>query len=153
MKRKLFSPAVVTAVFALDRLSKVWALGVLPGRSLAPLPFLRLTYAQNTGVAFGMFTGMNLFFMGLSAVMVAVLLVLRRRISASGFLAEAGLALVIGGALGNLYDRISYGFVVDFIDLTFFPAVFNAADSCITVGAVLMALGIKDRAADAKKVG
>jgi len=51
---------------------------------------------------------------------------------------------VLGGALGNLYDRIAYGHVVDFIDLSFFPAVFNVADASITVGAVFLAFGMKD---------
>ena len=91
-----------------------------------------------------MFRDKNAFFLVFSAVLVAVLLLLRRRIQAHGAAAAAGFALVLGGALGNLYDRISYGFVVDFFDFSFFPAVFNVADSAITCGAVLLALGMKD---------
>ena len=79
-----------------------------------------------------------------SAGLVAVLLFVRRRIQAHGRAASAGLALVLGGALGNLYDRLAYGFVVDFFDFSFFPAVFNVADSAITAGAVLMAWGMRD---------
>ncbi len=143
--KKLAMPLTVLALFLADRAAKAWALRVLYGRSVGVLPFFRLTYAENTGVAFGMFRDSNLFFLVFSAALVAVLLYLRRRIEANGALAAAGLALVLGGALGNLYDRIVYGHVVDFFDFSFFPAVFNVADSGITVGAFLMAIGIKDK--------
>ncbi len=142
--RRVFTPALVAAVFLLDRASKARVLEDLFHRSVAVLPFFRLTYAENTGVSFGLFRDNNLFFMVFSSVLVAVLLLLRRRIAAHGRLAEAGLALVLGGALGNLYDRIAYGHVVDFLDFSFFPAVFNAADSAITVGALLMAWGMRE---------
>ena len=145
---RLLTPAVVLAVFALDRLSKTAVLARLYHRSAEVLPFVRLTYAENTGVAFGMFRDSNMFFLAFSAALVAGLLFFRRRIQSHGRLAAAGLALVIGGALGNLYDRIAYGFVVDFFDLSFFPAVFNVADSAITVGAVLLALGMRDDSAE-----
>ncbi len=143
--KKLATPLIVFSVFLLDRAVKAWALRSLYGRSMAVLPYFHLTYAENTGVAFGMFSNSNIFFLFFSAALVVVLLLLRRRIGAHGSLAVIGLALVIGGALGNLYDRIAYGFVVDFFDFSFFPAVFNVADSAITVGAVLMALGMNWR--------
>jgi len=92
-----------------------------------------------------MFHGNNLFFVAVSVVLVAALLYFRRRIRDLGLAAEAGLALVLGGALGNLYDRLAYGFVVDFFDFSFFPAVFNVADSAITAGAVLLAWGTRER--------
>lgn len=149
MKKRLLTPAVILSVFLLDRLAKAWALNHLAWNSVQVLPFFRLTYAQNTGVAFGMFRDSNLFFLVFSTALVGGLLLFRRRIQAYGPLASLGLALVLGGALGNLYDRISYGFVVDFFDFSFFPAVFNVADSAITVGAALLALGMKDE----KKAG
>lgn len=142
--RKLAAPAIILGLFLADRAAKVWALKSLYGRSLEVLPFFRLTYAENTGVAFGMFSDSNAFFIVFSAALICVLLFVRRRIERHGTAAAVGLALVLSGALGNLYDRIAYGFVVDFFDFSFFPAVFNVADSAITVGAVLMALGIKD---------
>jgi len=141
---KLAAPAIILALFLADRASKAWALKSLYRQSVEVLPFFRLTYAENTGVAFGMFSDSNLFFLVFSAALVCVLLFLRRRIERHGSAASVGLALVLGGALGNLYDRIAYGFVVDFFDFSFFPAVFNVADSAITVGAVLLALGVKD---------
>jgi signal peptidase II len=148
--RKLAVPAIILAVFLLDRASKAWVLKTVFYKSVEVLSFFRLTYAQNTGVAFGMFKDSNLFFLAFSAALVAVLLYLRRRIQAQGPAAALGLALVLGGALGNIYDRIAYGFVIDYFDFSFFPAVFNVADSAITVGAVLLALGMKDEKAGEK---
>lgn len=142
---RFMSPAIVLAVFLLDRLSKAWALDHLISRPVQVLPFFRLTYAENTGVAFGMFHGNNIFFMAVSAGLIAALLFFRRRIHGYGPAAGTGFSLVLAGALGNLYDRIAYGFVVDFFDLSFFPAVFNVADSSITVGAFLMAFGLRDK--------
>jgi len=144
--KRLNTPAVILAVFLLDRASKARVLATLFHGSVAVLPFFHLTYAENTGVAFGMFRDSNMLFLVFSAVLVGVLLFLRRSIQAHGRLAAIGLALVLGGALGNLYDRIAYGFVVDFFDFSFFPAVFNVADSAITVGAVFLALGMGDQA-------
>ena len=149
---KLLTPAIVLSVFLLDRASKAWVLKVLYLRSVKVLSFFHLTYAENTGVAFGMFRDSNLFFLVFSSGLVAVLLYLRRRIEAHGRAASVGLALVLGGALGNLYDRIAYHYVVDFFDFSFFPAVFNVADSAITVGAVLLALGMKDEKAGDKSL-
>lgn len=151
--KKLLVPAVILAVFLLDRASKAWALEALYLRSVKVLPFFHLTYAENTGVAFGMFKDSNLFFLVFSSALVAALLYLRRRIQAYGPAPAAGLALVLGGALGNLYDRIAYGFVVDYFDFSFFPAVFNVADSAITVGAVLMAWGMRKEKGEGKRVG
>ncbi|OIN99260.1 MAG: signal peptidase II [Elusimicrobia bacterium CG_4_10_14_0_2_um_filter_56_8] len=143
--KKLAAPAVILAVFLLDRASKSWALKALYFKSVKIFSFFHLTYAENTGVAFGMFRDSNKFFLIFSLVLVGVLLFLRRRIEACGRAAALGLALVLGGALGNIYDRIAYGFVVDYFDFSFFPAVFNIADSAITSGAVLLALGVKEQ--------
>jgi signal peptidase II len=151
--KKFRTPAIVLAVFLLDRAAKAWAFRSIYGRSVEVLPFFSLTWAENTGVAFGMFRDSNLFFLVFSALLVGVLLYLRRRIDRHGAAAAIGLALVIGGALGNLYDRIAYGFVADFFDFSFFPAVFNVADSGITVGAFLMVLGMKDEKSGTKRGG
>jgi len=191
MKYKLLEPLLVLAVFSLDRLTKFFVLKRLYLKSVEVLPFFKLTYVQNTGVAFGMFRDSNNFFIVFSAILIAALLLFRRKIpdfAASGghffrgieaqvetvcadsghdtaavsgspavkracwrylnsraaavCFTRVGLALVLGGALGNLYDRLVYGFVVDFFDLSFFPAVFNVADSAITAGAILLATGL-----------
>ncbi|MFA6433353.1 MAG: signal peptidase II [Elusimicrobiales bacterium] len=140
---RALDPALILAVFFLDRLSKTLVLKYLYPGSEPVLPFFKLTYVENTGVAFGMFRDSNDFFIVFSAVLIAALLVFRRKCSGRGPAVSAGLALVLGGALGNLYDRLAYGFVVDFFDLSFFPAVFNIADSAITAGAVLLTLGMR----------
>ncbi|MDT8285941.1 MAG: signal peptidase II [Elusimicrobiales bacterium] len=142
--RKLLSPAIVLSVFLLDRLTKGLVLEKLYFSSVQVLPFFSLHYVENTGVSFGMFRDNNAFFIVFSAVLIGALMIFRRRLAAHGAAAEAGAALVLGGALGNLYDRIAYGHVVDFLDFSFFPAVFNVADASITVGAVLLAFGMKD---------
>lgn len=142
MNKKWLEPALVLAVFFSDRFTKALTLKYLYQRSEEVLPFLRFTYVENTGVAFGMFRDSNSFFIAFSAILITALLIFRWKSSGLGFGAFAGLALVLGGALGNLYDRLAYGFVVDFFDLSFFPAVFNIADSSITVGAILLALGL-----------
>ncbi|MEI7481904.1 MAG: signal peptidase II [Elusimicrobiota bacterium] len=137
-------PALVLAVFSLDRLTKALTLKYLYLKSEVILPFLRFTYVENTGVAFGMFRDSNNFFIVFSVILIAALIVMRLKYSGQGLAASVGLALVLGGALGNLYDRLAYGFVVDFFDFSFFPAVFNIADSAITVGAFFLILGLRE---------
>jgi signal peptidase II len=144
-KLKWLEPSLVLAVFLSDRSAKSLVIARLLHGSAEIVPFLKLTYVENTGVAFGMFRDSNGFFIVFSAVLVATLLVFRRKASGLGPVARTGLALVLGGALGNLYDRIVYGFVVDFFDLSFFPAVFNVADSSITAGAFLLAIGLNQK--------
>ena len=134
--RRSITPAVIAAVFVLDRAAKQLALSHLIPGPVSIAPFFKLTYVQNTGVAFGMFQNQNEVLLALSAALAGGLLFARKKIAAYGPASELGLALVLGGALGNIYDRIAYGFVVDFFDLAFFPAVFNVGDSAITAGAM-----------------
>jgi len=137
------TPLVVALVFALDRITKYLVLARLAPAKLYVAPFFSLTYVENTGVAFGMFPARNAVFIALTAALAAGLLLWRKKIEACGPAARLGLALVLGGALGNFYDRVAYGFVVDFFDFSFFPAVFNVGDSAITVGACLLAWGTR----------
>ncbi len=140
---KWIEPSLVLAVFFLDRLTKMLTIKHLYFKSEAVLPFFKLTYVENTGVAFGMFRNSNTFFIVFSVILIAAILLFRFKHPGRRGAASFGLALVLGGALGNLYDRLTCGFVIDFIDLSFFPAVFNLADSAITAGAVLLAIGLK----------
>jgi len=107
MKHKWLEPVIVLAVFVVDRAAKSLALDRLIAAPVQVLSFLRLSYVENTGVAFGMFGGNNAFFIGLSFVLVAALLVFRRKLAGTSLAARAGIALVLGGALGNLYDRLA----------------------------------------------
>lgn len=136
-------PAVLLAVFLLDRLTKRWAMDwLMPRHSLPVLPFFHFTYVENTGAAFGIGANRNAFFIGVSIVLLAVLFYLQRAWAKKSPWLQAGLLLVMGGALGNLYDRLAYGYVVDFLDFRVWP-VFNVADSCVTVGAGCLAWGMR----------
>lgn len=132
--------AAAAAVAILDQGSKFWIVNVvdLPVRRRIELSAVfDLTYVENRGASFGMLAGgfasrvlLSAISISIAAVMIVWLGKLRRRFAA------AGAALIIGGALGNLYDRVSYGYVVDFLDFSglMFPWVFNVADAAINVG-------------------
>ncbi|MCK4936380.1 MAG: signal peptidase II [Elusimicrobiales bacterium] len=143
MNKKLLSPLIILSIFALDRISKYFVLKFILPESFSVCGFLDFVYVENTGVAFGMFQNANSFFIVLTLVLLSMIMVFRRKIEPCGILVAIGIAMVVGGALGNLYDRIVYGYVIDFVNLSFFPAVFNVADSSISVGAVLIALKMR----------
>lgn len=133
------APAAALIALA-DQASKLWIVhGVdLPARRKIELSSIfDLTYVENRGASFGMLAGGMASRIILSAISIAVATALvvwlgrlRRRFAALGAI------LIIGGALGNLYDRIAYGYVVDFLDFSglYFPWVFNIADAAINVG-------------------
>jgi signal peptidase II len=143
-------PAAVLVLFALDRATKIWAANVLATSGpIRVLPFFELAYAENTGAAFSLGGGFggaaNLFFIVVSAALIAFLVRLLRKWPKDDVWLQAGGTLVLSGAFGNLYDRIVHRYVVDFLYLHHWP-VFNVADSCITVGALLLAWGLRDEA-------
>lgn len=139
---RLNQALLVPLLFILDRASKVWARHSLaPEGSVQVLPFFHLTYVENTGAAWGILHGNNTLLIGVSIALLGGLLYLRRTWPRENLWSHYGMALVAGGALGNLYDRIRFGCVVDYLDFLVWP-VFNLADSCITVGAVCLAWGM-----------
>lgn len=97
---------------------------------------LNIHLVKNTGVAFGMFKGYNTFFIIFNSLILIFLFYFKRKIKST--LSFFAIHFIIGGAIANIYDRIKYGFVVDFIDLKFFPAVFNFADFSITIGVIMI---------------
>ena len=144
--------SVVLAALVADRATKLWAMRDLRLTGPIPvLPFFELSYVENTGAAFGLGHGANRFFVAVSAVLIVVLARLLRRWPKDDLWLQAGGTLVLAGALGNLYDRVCYRYVVDFLYLHHWP-VFNVADSCITVGALLLAWGLKDEKDEKKAV-
>jgi len=129
-------------VFLLDRLVKGLVLAKMAfGQSIEVLPgIFRLTFIANNGTAFGLFKGQNTTLGIVSAVIAALIIMYALRHKGKvGFVISASLGLILGGALGNLFDRILYGYVIDFFDFRVWP-VFNVADSAITVGTVILAL-------------
>lgn len=135
---------LIAAIVVVDQLTKHWALNRLSGgRTIDIVGSLRFNLAFNKGMAFSQATGAGPVIGALAFVIIIVIVLWMRR-SATGVAAVAA-GLIVGGALGNLIDRLFRndawlrGAVVDFIDLQWFP-VFNVADSCITIGAVLMVL-------------
>jgi signal peptidase II len=109
--------------------------------------YLRLSYVHNSGVAFGFFdeiqSGWKPYVLGaLAVIAIAIILVYSTRLSGNRKLLHVALAITMGGILGNLIDRISYGYVVDFIEFhlheTFHWPTFNIADSAISIGIVLL---------------
>ncbi len=135
-------------VLILDQCSKLIADALLQFNQPVPLlPFLDLHKVYNPGAAFSFLSNASgwqrWFFVGLTLVVSLVLAVWLRRLQAGQARLALALSLILGGALGNLIDRVMYGYVIDFIDLYYggwhWP-VFNVADSAITVGAGLLIL-------------
>ena len=142
--RALRAAVVLGVLLAADRATKLWAMHDL--RLHGPIrvfPFFDLSYVENTGAAFGLGHGANGVFIVISTLLIAALAGLLRRWPKDDPWLQIGGMLVLAGAFGNLYDRLFYRYVVDFLYLHHWP-VFNVADSCITVGAVLLAWGLKD---------
>ena len=142
LKRWLLVSAVV---IVLDQLSKAAISSqFFYGESIPVLPFFNLILAHNTGAAFSFLdngVGMQRWLFSAIAVVASVWIVLLLRKHQSQQLFCFALSFILGGALGNLIDRISYGYVVDFLDFYWgihHFAAFNLADSAITCGAALL---------------
>ena len=135
-------------ILVLDQATKVWASASLDlYQRIELLPFLNLTLVYNPGAAFSFLSQASgwqrWFFTAMALIISIVILVWMRRLARSERRPAIGLALVLGGAIGNVWDRLQHGHVVDFIDVFYgdwhWPA-FNIADSAITVGVVLLIL-------------
>jgi signal peptidase II len=104
-------------------------------------PYARFVHWYNTGVAFGMFQNNNLLFSILISIIVIVIIVFYPQLTDGDWFLRIALSLQLGGAIGNLIDRITIGHVTDFISVGNF-AVFNIADASVTVGVGVMILGL-----------
>lgn len=148
--RRFLLPAVAGLTLVVDRISK-WAVmdSLKLGESWNPVAALErwvsLTYVTNTGAAFGLFPDHGVIFMVIAVVVIAAIIFYYRYLPGDQWLVQICLGLQLGGALGNLVDRLRYGHVIDFIDFKVWP-VFNVADSSVFVGAVILAFYIlRDR--------
>lgn len=156
---------LILAVCAADQLTKLWALDYIFTHATAlaantpalasGLPHvgdsvpvidgvLHMTYIENPGMSFGLLTEHRWIFMTVSAVAILAILVYLFTLKGKPKLLCTALALVVGGGIGNMFDRVLLGYVVDFIDVRLFGSlwtwVFNVADAAVCVGAGLLVL-------------
>lgn len=147
-KQKIYCLITIFILVILDQLSKGFLIVYLktkPMYILEVLPFLDFVYAWNYGISFGLFRQYyqysNIVFIVLNSIIVFYLTFILNK--SASFLAQAGLTFIIGGAVGNIIDRLFRGAVFDFIYFNYqdyaFPA-FNLADSFITIGAAFFLL-------------
>ncbi len=150
MKKYLVDYAVLILIagliVALDQWTKYLVRTLIPlGQSWSPWnwlePYARLVHWQNTGAAFGMFQGFGLVFTVLAFLVAIALLYYFPRIPRAEWALRVALVMMMGGAVGNLIDRIMQGTVTDFISVGTF-AVFNVADASISVGTVVLILAV-----------
>jgi len=145
LRSRWLRPALVgVVVIALDQVVKAWILRMLGQNEGASIPllgaWLSLTFVKNNGVAFGMFQGIPHFFTLTSIVIsIGALLFYRYQLPNNRPWIQISLGMIVGGAIGNIIDRIRYGYVVDFVHVSWFPGIFNVADSAITVGVLMLA--------------
>ena len=146
--------AMMIGIIFADQLTKWLAVIYLQGEPSFPLwkDVLHFTYAQNEGAAFGMLSNHRWVFMVFSAVAIVALLVYLFYFCPKSRYVQITLAMIIGGGIGNMIDRCWLGYVIDFIDFTLIDfAVFNVADSFVTVGAfMLMGYLVKDMVQEMK---
>lgn len=138
---------IILAVISMDQVTKIWILhnfALYESKVLIP-GFFNLTYITNNGAAFSILSGQpalwrQIFFIGTAGAALVFIWLAQRSFGRTSTLYTMALALIAGGAIGNLIDRIRFGFVIDFLDFFMgvhhFPA-FNIADSAITVGVAL----------------
>lgn len=144
--------AVALTVAALDQLTKLYIERTLTlGEGIPVIPeFFHISYVLNPGAAFGFLAGShpafrNPFFIGVSILAVFLIVYYHRRAKEKGTFFVLGLSLILGGAVGNLIDRLRIGMVVDFLDFhigSYHWPAFNVADAAITTGVFLMLLDL-----------
>ena len=139
---------IAIIIFALDQVSKLLILHNIPeGESWSLFPALsrlfRFTFITNTGAAFGMFPQLGGTFMIVAIVVIAGIVLFYHHLPVGNFWIRLSLGLQLGGALGNLVDRIMHGYVVDFVDIGFWP-IFNLADLSIVTGGMILAYFLWD---------
>lgn len=133
-------------VLVMDQGSKIWITTTMfLYESINIIPFFQLTYVHNEGAAFSILNDaggwQRWFFVSLSVVASIFIVIWLSKLPRSENLQSLGLAMVLGGAMGNLIDRLRFGYVIDFLDVyyqTWHWPIFNVADSAITVGVFLL---------------
>ena len=136
---------IALVVIALDQLTKrAVQQNLALGEALLVFPpweFVRIVHWVNTGAAFGMFQGGNAVLIGLTVAITLAILFYYQTLPEDHLFQRICLALMVGGSIGNLIDRLTLGYVVDFVAVGRFP-VFNLADSCVTVSVILLLISM-----------
>ncbi len=130
---------IAAGVIGIDRFLKWWVQVHMPLPHVLVPGFVRIYLVHNMGGAFGVFPKSGYLFIIVAAAVAIGIAVTLAVVRIHSRLFNLGLALVLGGALGNLIDRITLGYVVDFFEVRWF-SVFNFADACITVGTLLIVI-------------
>ena len=133
---------IALLIVAADQLSKIWIRSYPEAQAIFETGFFRIIHTHNTGAAFGLFQGHSFALTVVASVTIAVILLYifyihRRFPILANRLSRSALGLVLGGAVGNLIDRLLFGYVTDFIDFGVWPA-FNIADSAVTIGIIIL---------------
>ena len=132
----------------LDQLSKLLVRNLLaPGNSVGVIGFFRITRVENPGAAFGLLPNYQFIFLLTTALVVFFIFAYYRRLKPNDYLIKLALGLELGGALGNLIDRVFLGQVTDFFDFRIWP-VFNVADIAIVLGLLAFGLGVINSCTD-----
>jgi signal peptidase II len=145
--RILLVAGVAVVVFVIDRVTKAWVTENIPLGTARPIvgDYVRIVHAQNTGAAFGLLPERTTLLSVLSVVAVLAIVYYYRQIASDSSLVSATLGMQLGGAFGNLLDRVTQGYVVDFVDVGVGDVrfwAFNVADSSIVVGIILVTLAL-----------
>ena len=136
------------SVFLLDFFIKGYLKDNLAFHSIPLIKnFLHITVVFNTGAAFGILQGYTTLLMYIGIIFILTLFIMIGKDKKRGTLDNVSFGLILGGALSNLYDRIVFGFVVDYIDIRIWP-VFNISDMCISIGVIILIIKLlrKDEA-------
>jgi len=154
-KKCIFTIMIVVGVVLLDQSSKLYIDNVLPlHHSIEILKnFAHVTHVRNTGAAFGFMSGQvtgirSLFFLTASIIAIGAILFILRGLEDNRPLIISSLSMILGGAVGNLIDRVRIGEVIDFVDLHWYSyhwPTFNVADSAITIGGIFLVIHIAFR--------
>ena len=144
-KSFIISSLIVFSIFLLDRLSKIYVIYLdkkFLGSELLSSKFLNIRLIWNEGIAFGLLSfNETIFYNALTFLILIIILIIFFMLSKSNGIKKFSLMMILGGAIGNVYDRIFYGAVPDFIDFhigNFHWFIFNVADIFITLGVIFM---------------
>ncbi len=137
--KKIITIAAAVILVIIDQVLKLLTVNYLKpvGTVTVINGIFNLTYVENTGMAFGLLSNQRWIFISLTALVMIVLIAAMFKLKNQGRLFYISVALLVGGGIGNLIDRIAYGYVIDYISLSFFPPVCNFADYCVTAGVII----------------